>query len=80
MVGKPQANRLPGEEHRHLFALFGRRAPDQERDGHPLGVLEPGGESGGKRALPEVQRFDLELLDQRRFADGMAFLRYEVPH
>jgi dihydrofolate reductase len=33
---------------------------------------------GGKRALPDAVRLDLDLLDQRRFADGMVFLRYSA--
>ena len=31
---------------------------------------------GGKRALPDNVRVPLELLDQRRFANGMVYLRY----
>ncbi len=31
---------------------------------------------GGKRALPSDLRVDLELLDERRFAGGMVYLRY----
>jgi dihydrofolate reductase len=31
---------------------------------------------GGKRALPEGVRVDLELLEERRFANGTVFLRY----
>jgi riboflavin biosynthesis pyrimidine reductase len=31
---------------------------------------------GGTRALPENVRLDLELLDERRFADGMIYLHY----
>ena len=33
---------------------------------------------GGKRALPEDARLDLELLDERRFAGGFVFLRYRT--
>lgn len=33
---------------------------------------------GGKRALPEDVRLELELLDERRFANGTVFLRYRV--
>ena len=32
----------------------------------------------GKRGLPGGLRLDLELLDERRFADGMVFLGYRV--
>ena len=36
---------------------------------------------GGKRALPvDGIRSDLELLDERRFDNGMAYLRYGVRH
>ena len=31
---------------------------------------------GGKRGLPEDVRLDLELLDERRFGNGMVHLRY----
>src|SRR5260221_10647027 len=31
---------------------------------------------GGKRALPDGARSDLELLDTRRFASGAVYLRY----
>jgi dihydrofolate reductase len=31
---------------------------------------------GGKRALPNGVRSDLELLDTRRFASGAVYLRY----
>ena len=33
---------------------------------------------GGKRALPDGVRTELELLDERRFGNGMAYLRYGV--
>jgi dihydrofolate reductase len=33
---------------------------------------------GGKRALPDGVRVDLELLDERRFASGFVYLRYGV--
>ena len=33
---------------------------------------------GGKRSLPEGVRLDLELLEERRFAGGMVYLRYRV--
>jgi dihydrofolate reductase len=33
---------------------------------------------GGKKALPDGVRVQLELLDERRFAGGMVFLRYGV--
>ena len=33
---------------------------------------------GGKRWLPEGVRLELELLDERRFAGGMAYLRYGI--
>jgi dihydrofolate reductase len=31
---------------------------------------------GGKRSLPDGVRVDLELLDERRFASGVVYLRY----
>jgi len=40
--------------------------------------LAPALVGGGKRALPDGLRLDLELLDQRSFSDGMIFLRYAV--
>lgn len=33
---------------------------------------------GGKRFLPDGIRSDLELLDERRFENGVAYLRYRV--
>jgi dihydrofolate reductase len=33
---------------------------------------------GGKRALPGETRVDLELLDERRFGNGMVYLRYRT--
>ncbi len=33
---------------------------------------------GGKKALPDGIRLDLELLDERRFTSGVVFLRYRI--
>jgi hypothetical protein len=33
---------------------------------------------GGTRSLPEGVRLDLELLDEHRFGNGMAYLGYRV--
>jgi hypothetical protein len=33
---------------------------------------------GGKRALPGAIRLELELLDERRFRNGMVHLRYRT--
>jgi dihydrofolate reductase len=33
---------------------------------------------GGKHALPNGVRFDLELLDTHQFASGAVFLRYHL--
>ena len=33
---------------------------------------------GGKQALPSNVRLDLELLDERRFGNGMVFLNYRI--
>jgi dihydrofolate reductase len=33
---------------------------------------------GGKRCLPDRLHLKLELLDQRRFGNGMAYLRYRI--
>ena len=33
---------------------------------------------GGKAALPDDVRVQLELLEERRFAGGVVFLRYAV--
>lgn len=35
---------------------------------------------GGNQALPDGVRLSLELLDQRRFGNGMVYLRYRVEH
>jgi dihydrofolate reductase len=40
--------------------------------------LTPVALGGGKRALPAVQRLELELLDDRRFASGVVFVHYRV--
>ena len=39
-------------------------------------ILVPVLVGGGKRAFPDGVRLDLELLDERRFAAGAAYLRY----
>ena len=41
-------------------------------------LLCPIAVGGGKPALPHAVRLGLELLDQRRFASGVVFLRYAV--
>ena len=33
---------------------------------------------GGKPALPNGTRFDLDLLDERRFGNGVVHLRYRI--
>lgn len=33
---------------------------------------------GGNKALPDDVRFELELLDERRFGNGVVFLRYRT--
>jgi hypothetical protein len=33
---------------------------------------------GGKRSLPEGVRLRLELLDERRFGNGMVYLYYRI--
>jgi dihydrofolate reductase len=35
---------------------------------------------GGKRALPSDVRLELRLLDERRFAGGVVYLRYGIGH
>ena len=35
---------------------------------------------GGKPALPDNTRLELELLEERRFDNGMVYLRYQVRH
>ncbi|MET0159112.1 MAG: dihydrofolate reductase family protein [Acidimicrobiales bacterium] len=39
-------------------------------------LLNPVVVGGGKRALPDGVRLDLELLDERRFSSGVVYLRY----
>jgi dihydrofolate reductase len=41
--------------------------------------LVPAIVGGGKRALPDGARADLELRDTRRFASGVVYLRYQLP-
>ena len=43
-------------------------------------LLHPVLVGGGKRALPDGVRADLELLDTRRFGCGAVYLRYRVPN
>ena len=33
---------------------------------------------GGKRSLPHDVRMKLELLDERRFGNGMVYLKYRI--
>ena len=40
-------------------------------------LLVPAIVGGGKRALPDGARLDLELRDTRRFASGVVYLRYQ---
>jgi dihydrofolate reductase len=40
--------------------------------------LTPAVVGGGTRALPDGVRLDLELLDERRFGNGMVYLRHRV--
>jgi len=40
--------------------------------------LVPAVVGGGKRALPDGVRLELELLDERRFGNGTVFLRYRA--
>ena len=42
-------------------------------------LLAPAVVGGGQRALPDDVRFDLELLDQRRFKSGFVHLHYLIP-
>jgi dihydrofolate reductase len=41
-------------------------------------ILAPVVVGGGKPSLPDGVRLDLELLDERRFGNGMVFLRYRT--
>jgi dihydrofolate reductase len=41
-------------------------------------LLVPALVGGGKRALPDELRADLELRDTRRFASGVVYLRYAL--
>jgi dihydrofolate reductase len=41
-------------------------------------VLAPIVVGGGTRALPDSLRVELELLDERRFGNGMAYLGYRI--
>jgi dihydrofolate reductase len=40
--------------------------------------LTPTVVGGGNRALPNTGRLDLELLDERRFDSGVAYLNYRI--
>ena len=41
-------------------------------------IVNPVIVGGGKRALPDGLRLDLELIEERRFASGVVYLRYGV--
>jgi riboflavin biosynthesis pyrimidine reductase len=41
-------------------------------------VLAPIAVGGGNRSLPDRVRLELELLDERRFGNGMVHLRYGI--
>jgi dihydrofolate reductase len=41
-------------------------------------LVAPAMVGGGKHALPDDLRLDLELLDERRFANGTVFVRYRL--
>jgi hypothetical protein len=41
-------------------------------------VLAPIVVGGGKRSLPAHVRLELELLDQRRFENGVVYFRYRT--
>ncbi len=41
-------------------------------------IVSPVIVGGGKRALPDGIRLDLELLEERRFSSGVVYLRYAV--
>jgi dihydrofolate reductase len=43
-------------------------------------LLAPVIVGGGKPALPKNFRLELELLEERRFGNGMVYLRYQVRH
>lgn len=43
-------------------------------------LLSPVAVGGGKAALPRGVRLDLELLDQRRFDNGVVYVRHAVRH
>jgi dihydrofolate reductase len=41
-------------------------------------ILAPVVVGGGKQSLPDDVRLDLELVDERRFGNGMVHLRYRT--
>jgi dihydrofolate reductase len=41
-------------------------------------ILAPVVVGGGKQSLPDDVRLDLELVDERRFGNGMVYLRYRT--
>jgi dihydrofolate reductase len=41
-------------------------------------VIAPVVVGAGKQSLPDDVRLELELLDERRFGNGMVFLRYQI--
>jgi hypothetical protein len=53
-----------------------RRSPQAGRECHLF--LAPVLVGGGKRALPDDLRAELDLLDERRFRSGFVHLHYAV--
>jgi dihydrofolate reductase len=81
--------RFDAEEVRELKAAAGSDLGigGAELAGHALAAglvdefhafLAPAVVGGGKRALPDDVRLDLELTDERRFESGMVYLHYAV--
>jgi len=81
--------RFDAEEVRELKATAGSDLGigGAELAGHALaaGLVDelhaffaPAVVGGGKRALPDNVRLDLELTDERRFQSGMVYLRYAI--
>ena len=56
-----------------------RRRGDQGRTGRRVHLfVNPIVVGGGTPSLPDGVRLELELLDERRFANGVVYLRYRT--
>jgi hypothetical protein len=61
---------------RLIYSTIARTRIERAFDPEAVRRLKATAERGGTRNLPDGVRLDLELLEERRFGNGFAFLRY----